>query len=343
MTFEERIKLPTNMEEWKIRKQYLKSIVRDIFEENKIDYKENVTFNNGLFADFYNEQHHLAVEVCDFASHCSSKKILDFERIGDKQPYTNWQKANELGIRLICAYENEILDQKKYYVFKNMIQYQCGIFHRVFARNTKVEIIPALKMKPFYEANNIQGYRNAKTAFVLKDKKTEEPLMCYTIGAAYFGKGMYDCEIARGACVINYHDTGVGIQVVAGASKLWKHILEYGETHNPDGTPGRINSIVYYTDNRYYDGRSIGHLMDSGFESGKVETLATTPGFMNFWDNIEENPETHRGKLKNREPARHALITQGYRKGNILCIPNAGTTTHVYIRDGIELRNEKTN
>ncbi len=145
MTFEERIKLPTNMEEWKIRKQYLKSIVRDIFEENKIEYKENVTFNNGLFVDFYNEQHHLAVEVCDFASHCSSKKILDFERIGDKQPYTNWQKANELGIRLICAYENEILDKKKYYVFKNMIQYQCGIFHRVFARNTKVEIIPALK------------------------------------------------------------------------------------------------------------------------------------------------------------------------------------------------------
>ena len=337
IAFEKKITLPKTMEEWRIRKEYLRSIVRDIFEENKIPYEENITFENGLFVDFYNKEHNLAVEVYDLASHCSSKDILDFKKISDKQPYNNWKKANDLGIRLICAYENEILDEKKYYVFRNMIQYQCGIFHRIYARNTKVEIIPALKMKPFYEANNIQGYRNAKTAFVLKDKKTNEPLMAYSIGNSFFGKGKYSCEIARGACVINYHNTGIGIQIVAGASKLWKHILEYGETHNPDGTPGKIDTIVYYTDSRYYDGRSIGHLMDSGIEGGRVETLATTPGFMNFWDNVPENPENRQGLMKNREASKHSFIMQGYRNGNILCIPNAGTTTHVYIRDGIEL------
>lgn len=333
MEFEKRITLPKTMEEWKIRKEYLRTIVRDIFEENKIDYKENITFENGLFADFYNEEHHLAIEVCDFASHCSSKDILDFKKINIKQSYFNWQKANDLGIRLICAYENEILDSKKYYVFRNMIQYQCGIFHRVYARNTKVEVVPALSMKSFYEANNIQGYRNAKTAFVLKDKKTDEPLMVYSIGFAYLGKKNYDSEIARGACVINYHNTGIGVQVIAGASKLWKHIMEYGETHASDGSDGHINSIVYYTDNRYYDGRSIGHLMDSGMSTGHVETIATTPGFMNFWDNIEENPDNRRGLLKNREASKHAMITKGYHDGTILCIPNAGTTTHVYYRN----------
>jgi hypothetical protein len=56
--------------------------------------------------------------------------------------------------------------------------------------------------------NNIQGYRNAKTGFLLVDKKTEEPLMCYTVGHAFFGKGAYDAEIARGCCITNYHNTG---------------------------------------------------------------------------------------------------------------------------------------
>ena len=105
--------------------------------------------------------------------------------------------------------------------------------------------------------------------------------MCYTVGHAFFGKGAYDAEIARGCCITNYNNTGLGIQVIGGASKLWKAILNYYDDKGLDNKPGRINSIIYYTDSRYYNGKSIGHLMDSGSLPGRVETLRGTPSFMN--------------------------------------------------------------
>ena len=141
---------------------------------------------------------------------------------------------------------------------------------------------------------------------------------------SFFGKGAYDAEIARGCCITNYHNSGVGIQVIGGASKIWKAILTHYSEQKLDGTPGQINSIVYYTDSRYYDGRSIKHLMDSPTLPGKVETLKETPSFMNYW--------TELGVAKNREPARHSFIMQQMREGKILVIPNPGTVTYCYTR-----------
>ena len=90
-----------------------------------------------------------------------------------------------------------------------------------------------------------------------------------------------------------------------GASKLWKAILNYYEDKGLDNKPGQINSIIYYTDSRYYNGKSIGHLMDSNALPGKVETLRATPGFMNYWVDL--------GVCKNREPMRHAEIMENMR------------------------------
>ena len=65
--------------------------------------------------------------------------------------------------------------------------------------------------------------------------------------------------------------------------------------------------------------------MDSNSLPGKVETLTSTPGFMNYW--VEE------GILKNREPARHALIMENMRLGKILVMPNPGSISHCYFRN----------
>ena len=329
--FETRIYFPKTYELYLERVAYLKSIVRNIFNENEIPFEENKVLSPTLTVDFYNEEHHMAVDVYDLISHNSTKEIYT-PIITLDTPYHRWEEASKLGIRLICAYENEMLDSKRYFVLRNMIQYQCGIYKKFMARKTYVDIKPALSMKPFYEKNNIQGYRNAKTVFILRDKESSEPLMMYSVGAAYFGKGMYDAEIARGACDINWQNSGVGIQVIGGASKLWKNIIEYYDVHDLSGGEGHLDSIVYYSDNRYYDARSIGHLMDSGTISGSVRDIGTTSSFMNYWCDLEENPPERRGVVKNREPMRHHMITEGYRNGNILCIPNAGTTTHVWER-----------
>lgn len=329
--FEPRIYFPSTYEAYLERLKYLRNIIRTIFVENNIPFEENKELSPTLKVDFYSEQHKMAVDIYDLVGHNSTKEIY-VPTIPVDLPYKRWLEASSLGIRLICAYENEMLDSKKYFVLRNMIQYQCGIYKRFMARKTYVEIKSALSMKPFYEKNNIQGYRNAKTVFILKDKETDDPLMMYSVGTAFFGKGVYDAEIARGACDINWQNSGVGIQVVGGASKLWKNIIEYYDSHSLDGGEGHLDTIVYYSDNRYYDARSIGHLMDSGTISGSVRDIGKTLSFMNYWRDIEDNPEDRRGVVKNREPMRHKMITEGYANGNILCIPNAGTTTHLWER-----------
>ena len=339
--FETKFSLPSSYSEWKERVEYLKGIVRNIFLSNGIPFEEDVTINGNFHLDFYNREHCLGVEIYDLLSHSCGVRIVDgVENITKSYPHEKWHMAHDLGIRLICAYENEILDSRKYYVFKNMIQYQCGIYNRFYARNTVVDIMDAIEMKKFYERNNIQGYRNAKKVFVLRDKKTGEPLMMYSVGHAFFGNGLYDAELARGACDINYHDTGKGIQVIGGASKLWKEIMEYYSTHSADGGEGKVDSLVYYVDARYYSGSSIGHLMDGDAISslGTVKQITDTSSFVNYWRDIPENPEDRRGVIKNREPSRNSMIVEGYKNGSILMIPNAGTMTNVFIRAGTALR-----
>lgn len=204
--------------------------------------------------------------------------------------------SNENGIRTINIFEDHFLDKHKMTVLKDIITHANRLTNKkIYARDTVVKIMPALQMKPFFLANNIQQYRNAKTAFVLVAKKDlpkvgikkDQPVMCYTVGFAHFGKGAYDAEIARGACLL-------GHSVVGGASKLWKSILEYYEDKNLDNTPGRINSIVYYSDNNYYDGKSV-NLLEG------TELICTTPGFWNYW--------CGEFKMKNREPMKHKEIT----------------------------------
>lgn len=318
--------LPNSLEEWKENIKYMKAMIREVLETyDLMQYaKEDVKLFDDFSVDFFLEKFNLAIKIDDIVTRNSGKAFFGLTKIEDDTPFTEWKKTNELGIRVIHAYETEIFNENKWNIFKNMITYSCNLSHRIFARNTKVQIKKAVELKPMFMKNNIQGYRNAKTAFVLVDKNTEEPLMCYTVGHSFFGKGAYDAEIARGCCVTNYKNTGLGIQVIGGASKLWKAILNYYSEKDINDNPGQVNSIVYYTDSRYYDGRSIKHLMDSPTLPGKVETLKMTPSFMNFWVEL--------GVTKNREPNRHSFIMQQMREGKILVIPNPGTVTYCYTR-----------
>ena len=323
---ESKVFLPSSYEDWKERIQYIKDVIRQIFIKYELifDVEEDVILND-VKLDFYLEKYKLGIKINDLVSRNSTKEFWGLGKITDKTPYQEWLKTNELGIRVINAYEHEIFNEKKWQIFKNMITYHCGLATRIYARNTKVVIVnKASTLKPLFLDNNIQGYRSARTGFLLVDKKTEEPLMCYTVGHAFFGKGAYDAEIARGCCITNYKNTGLGIQVIGGASKLWKAILNYYEDKNLDNKPGQINSIIYYTDSRYYNGKSISHLMDSGSLPGRVETLRSCPGFMNYW--VDE------GLLKNREPMRHAEIMQNMKIGKILVMPNPGVDSHCYFR-----------
>lgn len=245
---------------------------------------------------------------------------------GEPDAYDRWKKYHELEIRCVFVYPTYLEDENRTNVYKNILIYHCGFARRIYARNTVVKKYPAVNTKQFFTENNIEGYRNAKTAYMLEDKKTGEQYMCYSIGHSYFGKGNYDCEIARGACKL-------GIQVIGGASKLWKHIIN----DNPD-----IKSIVYYCDRREYDQRSISHLMESNDMSGagKVYTFPSGSSFMNYWveDSYYNGALWHKaGDYKNREPGRHRFVAEAVRDGRCIPVKNPGSYTNVFVRSGYHL------
>lgn len=203
--------------------------------------------------------------------------------------------SSEHNVRVINVFEDHFLDHHKLTVLKDIITHALHkTKNRIYARDTEVIVDKALNYKWFFEKNNIQSYRNARTAFMLVLKKDLPKLgltkgtvvMGYTVGTAHFGKGKYDAEIARGACMLGY-------SVIGGASKLWKKIIEYYSTQDLMGNPGQVNSIVYYSDNNYYDGKSVQLLPGN-------ELIVTTSGFWNYW--------CDQYRMKNREPMKHKEI-----------------------------------
>ena len=201
--------------------------------------------------------------------------------------------------RMIHLFTPYIDNPKKFNVLKNVILHACGKSQfKEYARNLDICVKPAIETKQFFEENNINGYRNAKHSICLT--KNGEILMAYAIGHAYFGKGKYDAEIARGACKLGY-------SIVGGASKIWNYIIKNFN----------YNTIVYYVDLNFYDGRSINFLENCRKVSGG-------PGFWNYWIRTKE--------LKNREPNRHKEIMTLVKEGEILEIQNAGTQVNVWSR-----------
>lgn len=230
--------------------------------------------------------------------------------------YRTYRHYLDKNIRIINCYENHLKDSHKWNVLQDIILHALGKSkHKIFARKTDVVVSTSRQMRPFFIENNIQGARSAKTAFILVDKITREPLMSYTVGDAYFGKGLYDAEIARGACRLGY-------SVVGGASKLWRYIQDFYASRNLDNTKGCLNSIVYYVDLNYYNGSSMSFL-------DGVETLRTQLSFWNYWR------ET--GEMRNRDPMNHKLIMENIRSGKILEIGNAGTQLNVWRRSSSEV------
>ena len=288
---------------------------------NDLDFLIEVAKENNL-EYFTNDYGDLEIKDKNLAFHLA--KVSEYK--GENDSVERWTAYYNEGKRCVFVYPPYLQNPNKVNVYKNILRYHCGIVdRRVYARKTKVVVYKALDMKPFFEHNNIEGYRNADKAYTLVDKETNEPLMCYSLGSAYFGKGCYDAEIARGACKL-------GIQVVGGASKLWKAIMD----DNP-----KVNSIVYYVDRREYDGRSIGHLLDSENELGTVYQLKGCPSFLNYWKDDVYNADGtlwHRaGDYKNREASRNSDVVKAYHEGHAFEVKNPGSFTNIFVRKGFHL------
>ena len=218
--------------------------------------------------------------------------------------YMKSYECEKQGVRLIHIWDYEWADPRKQKVLKNIILGALGMLpERYYARNTvckhyKKDCERWAELNQFFAENNIQGNRGGSDVFTLEDKNGRI-LMAYKFGRPSGGraKQLYEYEMVRGA-------SAYGVQVVGGASKLWKHFVD---TLKP-------NSVVYYIDYNYFDGRSVEKL------GGKF--ITSQPGVKNYWVELDE--------VKNRQPAKHREVMEAIRRGEVLEIWNAGTKTYAF-------------
>lgn len=277
----------------------LESSVKEFLHDSHIGFLENYEIH-GHKVSLYLLHYNVAIDLYYVDRHCAGcNEFLYPSYLHNKA--IDFKNANT---RLISIWDWEWKDMTKRMIFKNAILNACGKHsHTVYARNTYIDILPAIETKDFFNQNNIQGYRTAKVSICLRDKTTKEILMAYSLGHPYFGKGKYDLEIARGACKLFY-------SVPGGASKLWKFITT---KYAPDKT------IVYYVDLNLYNGNSLEKLITL---SSGLQLVSHKPSFRNWF--IDEQI------MRNRDPQHHKEIKELIEQGKVLTCYNAGSLTYVY-------------
>ena len=207
------------------------------------------------------------------------------------------------GIRLIHIWDYEWADERKQKVLKNIILGALGMLpERYYARDCEVHRYDIgcpewSRINQFFKENNIQGSRGGRFIYTLE--KDGRVLMGYKFGRPSGGraKKLYEYEMVRGAAA-------PGTQVIGGASRLWSHFIK-------DVKP---NSIVYYVDYNYFDGKSVEKLGGKFITSG--------PGVKNYW--------VKTGEVKNREPSHHKEVKKAIENGEVLELWNAGTKTYAF-------------
>lgn len=244
----------------------------------------------------------------------SAQKLSEIDEETGKQRMTyaeakqfHYKKSIEserAGVRLIHIWDYEWADEQKRKVLKNIILGALGMLpERYYARDTICKHYRRgcdrwEELGRFFAENNIQGNRGGSDVFTLEDK-AGRVLMAYKFGRPSGGraKKLYQYEMVRGA-------SAYGVQVIGGASKLWSHFVK---EMSPE-------SVVYYIDYNYFDGRSVKKLGG--------EFVCSQPGVKNYW--VKEK------QIKNREPRRHKEVKQAIDEGRVLELWNAGTKTFVF-------------
>lgn len=136
---------------------------------------------------------------------------------------------------------------------KGFILGRLGTFERRFgARETKVREVPRLEATAFLDLYHIQGSNHLSVqSFGLYVKDELVGLM---------SMGRHSRQIAQNRIVLDRLCFKKGVQVIGGASKLFKRCVEWAKTLNYD-------EIVSFSDNRWTEGAVYG---DLGFDLDKT-------------------------------------------------------------------------
>lgn len=283
--------------------------IKDFLKQNDIAFQENYDFYDMTF-DIYIPEYKLAIDILYVNKHNEQALASLFDMCQydiKKMFHIRAIKCKQFNIHHIFIWDYMWNDDRQRAIIQSLILNCTGKSqHSVMARKTYIKVLRAFDTRQFFQENNMQGYRVAKDAICLFDKETNELLMSYTIGHAYFGKGKYDLEIARGACKLGHH-------IIGGTSKLWNYIIN-------NYAPGK--SIVYYVDLNYFNGRSLDKLCE---QFPDMHYIGAKYSFKNWF--VEEQ------KMKNRDPMHHKDICKLVDEGKVLTCWDAGSLVYVYSKN----------
>lgn len=289
-------------ESWSVKAELLQFL-----QNHDIEYKEDIELSNMHF-DVYLEHYNVAITLLSVNSDSEQDYInkgyalYDVKRLQHKKAL----KCKECNLRHVFIWDYMWDNDRQQSILKSLLLNCCHKSTTVYARNTYIKVCRAYDVREFFYQNNLGGYRVAKDAICLFDKKTHELLMSYALGHAYYGKGSYDLEVTRGACKQGYN-------IIGGASKLWKYIVEQ---YAPD------KSIVYYVDLNQYNGNSLEKLRE---QFPKMQYVKAKYSFKNWF--VEEQV------MRNRNPMQHRQLVGLTQEGLVKTCWDAGSLVYVYDKD----------
>ncbi len=194
--------------------------------------QSNRTVLNGKEIDIYVPGFNVGIECDGLRWHSEQYKDKNYHL--DKT-----EECERNGIRLIHVFEDEWIFKKE--IWKSMFRNMFGLTdERIYARNCEIREVSPKETREFLDSNHIQGYSVSKINYGLYYNDELVSLMTFGIPRINMGGKKEDgCyELVRFCNKVN-------LNVVGGASKLFKHFIK---ANNPI-------EIVSYSDKRWSIGR----------------------------------------------------------------------------------------
>ena len=270
----------------------LEVFIKDILKLNNIEYKSNIVgiIEGKQELDIYIPSKNIAIECNGVYWHSDKWKELEYH-------YNKYTECQKRGIQLISIWEDQVLSNPE--KIKSIILSKLGVYEkRIYARKCIIKEVSSKECNEFLDKYHLQEKTNSSVRLGLYYK--EELISVMT-----FGKGR-KCMNSKIEYELYRYCCKDGIQVIGGASKLFKHFLkEYnpesiesfssndissGNLYKQLGFEKASDSIGYwYVDkemNRYhrYNFRKQ-ELIKEGFDPSKTEfEIMNERGFYRIYD-----------------------------------------------------------
>lgn len=257
---------------------YIERFVRDILDEYNVKYDTNVrNILNNKELDIYIPEKNVAIECNGCYWHSDIYKNNTYH-------YDKFNSCLQQGVQLLTIWEDFINTRPD--IVKSIILSKLGIYDiRIYARKCDIKEVGSEEVRNFLNDNHLQGACQSKIKYGLYYNNELMSLM--TFGCRRIGMG--GTKDASGYELLRFCNKR-GVQVVGGASRLFKHFLK----NNDKG------DIISFSSNDI----SVGELYERlGFEKAGVSKSS-------YWY-VDSNTfiRYHRFKFRKSE-----LVRMGYDK-----------------------------